>query len=290
MGGNVEAEHTELVVTGAPRLRAALERLAGARMVFFAGLPGTGKSLLLHQLSHIAHRAGRVVHLLQWDVARPVFEATAAANRYPMVDGVTHAVVRRAVGLWVRGAVARWERDHAAEHLLVGETPFVGYRLVELARREADAAEPSLASATSRFVLPVPSREIRAFLETERERRARRPQHEREREDAPPELLRALWRHLGDVGRALAIGGPADDYDPDVYRGVYEHVLRHRAVDVLILDTVLPTERFSVYDFAISRRDLVPDPDAAEQFVRAVEAAYPDLARLAHEVDRWWDV
>ncbi len=70
-------------------------------MVFFAGLPGTGKSLLVHQLVHVAAGRGRRVHLLQWDVARPVLEASPAGRRYPLADGVTHAVVRtrrRAVG------------------------------------------------------------------------------------------------------------------------------------------------------------------------------------------------
>ena len=78
---------------------------------------------------------GRRVHLLQWDVARPVFEASGAGRRYPLADGVTHPVIRKAAGLWVRAALADWsERNRAPEHLLVGETPFVGNRFVELAR------------------------------------------------------------------------------------------------------------------------------------------------------------
>ena len=65
-----------------PALHERLTGLAGsARMVFVAGLPGTGKSLVIHQLAHLAADAGRAVHLLQWDVARPVFEASAAGRR-----------------------------------------------------------------------------------------------------------------------------------------------------------------------------------------------------------------
>src|SRR5580765_6044208 len=116
-------------------------RLAERRIVFFAGLPGTGKSLLAHQLVHVASGAGRQVHLLQWDVARPVFEASPAGRRYPVLDGVTHAVIRRAAGLWVRDAVAGWSARYGEpEHLLVGETPFVGNRFVELARPIDDRA------------------------------------------------------------------------------------------------------------------------------------------------------
>src|SRR6266571_3560515 len=108
---------------GGAALEAQLRSLAGRHLVFFAGLPGTGKSLLAHQLAHLAAVAGRGIHLLQWDVARPVFEAAPAGRRYPLADGVTHAVIRKAAGLWVRHAVAGWsERHRGPEPLLVGET------------------------------------------------------------------------------------------------------------------------------------------------------------------------
>ncbi len=282
---------TSDLLASTPHLRDALERLSRMRVVFFAGLPGTGKSLLLNQLAHLAHTAGRVVHLLQWDVSRPAFEATpSAAARYPVADGVTHAVVRRAIGLWVRDAIVRWERTHAGpEHLLVGETPFIGNRFVELARAESDEAEPLLRRDECRFVLAVPTRDVRAFLESERERRTARPQHEREKEDAPPEVLRALWRDVSTIGRALELGDGAPAYDPDVYAGVYRRVLRHRALDVLVLDTVLPTRRTSVYDFTVPRRDVVPDRADAEACIARVERRYPDLDALDREIARWWE-
>src|SRR5262249_56897857 len=97
-----------LVAEADPRLMEQLRALGRRRMVFFAGLPGTGKSLLVHQLVHLAAAAGRRVHLLQWDVARPRFEATAAGRRYPLVDGVTHPVIRRAAGRWARQALVAW--------------------------------------------------------------------------------------------------------------------------------------------------------------------------------------
>src|SRR5262245_66591830 len=102
-------------------------------MVIVAGRPGTGKSRLVHQLVHVASGAGRAVHLLQWDVARPVFEASPTGRRYPLDDGVTHAVIRRAAGLWVRDAVAEWnERYPDAGNLLVGGAPLVGNLFVGL--------------------------------------------------------------------------------------------------------------------------------------------------------------
>jgi hypothetical protein len=191
-------------------LHAALSALAAqARAVFLAGLPGTGKSLLIHQLAQLAHARGRAVSLLQWDVARPVVEESEAARAFPARGGVTHGVVRVAVGRWARGAIARWRQAHHGDAaLLIGETPLVGHRLVELVRPADDAAEPILSAADARFVIPVPSREVRRHLEGERERRAARPLHPREREDAPPHVLRDLWREIARVGAALRLAGP----------------------------------------------------------------------------------
>src|SRR5918996_2195980 len=161
-----------VVIDEASPLFAALAALAReARLVFFAGLPGTGKSLLLRELAHLAHARGRAIHLLQWDVARPVFEASEAGRPYPQDNGITHGLIRLAVGRWARAAVAAWHPEHPArEGLLIGETPFIGHRLVELARPERDAAEPVLAAPSTRFVIPVPSCALRAHVEAERER------------------------------------------------------------------------------------------------------------------------
>ena len=274
------------------RLVREIGELARRRMVFFAGLPGTGKSLLVHQLAHLASTAGRRVHLLQWDVARPVFEASPAGRRYPLADGVTHAVVRKAAGLWVRHAVAGWsERHREPGDLLVGETPFVGNRFVELAQRADDDAERLLTDPACRFAIAVPSREVRAHLETERERRAAHPLHPREREDAPPHVLRELWRDLVELGKEFGITAPdGASYDPTVYRRVYETVLRHRNVDIVALDVILPTQTLSVYNFAVVPPSLAPTEADAEEFIREVERRYPDPRVLDREIARWWEV
>jgi len=258
-------------------------------MVFVAGLPGTGKSLLVNQLVHIAARAGRLVHLLQWDAARPPFEASEAGRRYPQVSGVTHAVVRKATGLWARGALAAWDALHPTpEHLLIGETPFVGNRFVELAQRLDDRAEPLLTAASCRFAIAVPSRQVRRFIEAERERRSASPRHPREREDAPPRVLRDLWRDLVSVELPGAADAAAPPYDPLLYQRVYERVLRHRPREVLALDAILTTATPSVYDFDVPTRDLAPTECEADLFVRDVERRYPDLAVLDAEIARWW--
>jgi len=270
-------------------LAASLRRLADRRMIFVAGLPGTGKSLLVNQLVHIAVRVGRLVHLLQWDVARPPFEASEAGRRYPQVGGVTHAVVRKATGLWARGALVAWDARHPApEHLLIGETPFVGNRFVELAHRLDDRAEALLTAASCRFAIAVPSREVRRFIEAERERRSATPRHPREREDAPPRVLRDLWRDLASIELPSTGDAPAPPYDPLLYQRVYERVLRHRPREVLTLDAILPTATPSVYHFDVQTRDLAPSEPEADLFVREVEGRYPDLAVLDAEIARWW--
>jgi len=262
-------------------------------MVFFAGMPGTGKSLLVHQLAHLSAAAGRSVHLLQWDVARPRFEACPAGQDYPQTEGVTHPLIRRAAGRWVRHAIAEWHERHPdARHLLIGETPLIGNRFSELARRWDDAAEPLLGSASCRFVIAVPSVSVRAFIEAERDRRTASPLHPREREDAPPHVLRDLWRELLGAVDRLGIESAGDDagdaaYDPALYRRIYESVLRHRAPEALVIDTVLPSEAISVYDFAEPPPDVLPADADAERFVREAERQYPERAALDDEVARW---
>lgn len=262
-----------------------------ARLVFFAGLPGTGKSLLIHQLAHLAHALGRKIDLLQWDVARPAFEASPDGRRYPQAQGVTHGIIRLAVGRWARAAVARWYAGQpGTEHLLIGETPFVGNRLIELARVADDEAESVLNAASTRFIVPVPSRAVRQHLEAERERRAQNPLHARETEDAPPHVLRDLWRQLVSVARTLDLATTsADDapYDPRLYEAVYMRILRHRHAQPLALDVILPTTQTSAYHFVVPTRDLLPSDDEVRDCIRATEEAYADPAKLQQAIAQW---
>src|SRR5262245_16764575 len=281
-----------LIAESSPLFATLATLVRDARLVFFAGLPGTGKSLLIRELAHLAHARGRRVHLLQWDVARPRFEASEAGRRYPLKDGVTHGVIRLAVGRWARAAVARWHAEHpGTADLLIGETPFIGHRLIALARREPDDAEPLLASAVTRFVIPVPSRDLRAHLAAERERRAHAPLHPREREDAPPQVLRALWLEVLAAAVALELIHASDaelPYEPTVYRKVYERLLMRRHAEALGLHTVLPTDAVSAYDVQVATVDLVADAQEVTRFVREVEAHHADPATLERVIAAWY--
>ncbi len=282
-----------------PELHARLQHLSQtARAVFFAGLPGTGKSLLVHELVHLTHAAGRSVHLLQWDVVRPAIERSPAGAAYPTVDGVTHGVIRIAAGLWARDMVARWAAGPLhPDRVLIGETPLVGHRFIELARPEADGAEPFLSGPGCRFVIPVPSVEVRHAIEAERARRIAQPFHDREREDAPPHVLRAQWEALAAVAPLVGVrpagtprGATQVPYDPTAYERVYEFVLRHRHTQGIPVRTLLPATTISVYDFAAPTRDLVPASDEAAAFVGLVEARFPTVLAVQSAIDRWYVV
>ena len=56
------------------------------------------------------------------------------------------------------------------------------------------------------------------------------------------------------------------------------------------LDVILPTDRLSVYDFAVAPVDLVPSEAEADAFIREVERQYADAAVLEQEIARWWEV
>jgi hypothetical protein len=257
--------------SAAPDLHERLLALLKFRLVLFTGLPGAGKSLLVHQLAHLA-RPARKVHILQWDVVRPPFEASDAGRPYPIVDGVTHPLIRRAAGLWARETVGGWARQHDARHLLLGEVPLAGNRLIELTQPVDDAAEPVFISSDCRFVLPVPSGAVRRHIEAERERRALAPGNDREREDAPPQVLRGIWREIAEAAHQLGfVADPPTDYDPGVYEAVYARLLRHRPLEVLPIDTVLPTAGMSVYELSVPCQYLQPTPDEAARYIQAAE-------------------
>ena len=137
-----------------------------------AGLPGTGKSLLIRELAHLAHAGGRRLHLLQWDrhcVDLCSERCQAGRRGGPQEAGVTHGVIRLAAGRWRPRFVAWHARHRGAEHLPIGETPFIGHRLVYLARPLADVAEPPRTAPGATFRVPVPPHEqLRAHLEAER--------------------------------------------------------------------------------------------------------------------------
>ena len=131
------------------------------RMIFFTGLPASGKSFFIRALISMAGANGRRVHLMRWDAGLAPFQTDDILARYPDVADGSHPIVRKAAGLWGRQAVARWldlHPDHA--DLLVGEFPIVGNRFSELVKVLPDEVEAALVSLETAFVYPVPTRKM----------------------------------------------------------------------------------------------------------------------------------
>lgn len=273
---------------GSPIHRCFAGLVVEADRVFLAGLPGVGKSLLLQQLSLMAMDAGRPVHLLQWDAARQPFETPD----YPLVGGATHPLVIKAVGVWLRAALVEWDaihRDRGA--MLIGEAPLIGGRLMEIARPDDDEAEALLSNKRAKFVLPLPSRALRAIIESRRESSIANPRHEQEVHDAPPDLLRTLWNDLNRVALRLGVTDAAEaeaPYSPEIYEAVYRRLLRHRQVISLPMDEPLQPAG-SVYEFASELPQLLASQERAQRILAQVAAATPEtLAR--EQLSRWFEV
>lgn len=253
--------------------------------MFVAGLPGAGKSLVVGQTAALAREAGRAVHLLQWDVARLAFDTPEVLARYPEVGGITHAAIRIAVGIWVRGAVLRWHHDHPdARDLLIGETPLVGERLMELARPRADDLEPLLAGPDAVFVVPVPSPEVRRVIEAARARDMAGPG---DAKSAPPELVRAHWDEIERAGVALGGDPPRSPgrYDADVYAAAYRRLLRHRRTVVLPLTRILRVGT-SAHALPAWATEIVPLPDDVARAMAEVERLAP--AEVERRAADWY--
>ena len=263
------------------------------RIVFLTGLPGVGKSLLLNQLAHLAHFSGHQVYLLQWDILRDAFMTDRIASLFPDTDGITHSVIRRAAGLWVRQAVAQWHQKHLGEKsILIGEAPLIGNRLLELVLPRNDAAESILLEESTRFVLPIPSRRIRRLMETARQTSIKNPRNSRELNDAAPEVLKALWRELIRAAMALNIPTPPkgsdEDYDPRIYESVYLQVLKHRRYEITRLNITLSTHSRSVYTFNMPVEELIPNASEVSHSIEEVEHTYPNLHGLEQEMEEWY--
>jgi len=259
-----------------------------ARIALVAGLPAVGKSLIVQQLAVLCANSGRTVHLLQWDVARAVFESAKSAAGYPATGGATHPTVRRAVGIWGRAAILRWHEQHTdPHHILIGEMPLVGGRFTELTQVSDDPCEPLLASPQTQILVPVPTVEVRQHIEAARATTFAAPSHEREAEDAPPDVVVTEWRLLHSAAAAInmAEADPHPAYDPELYRAFYSRLLANRNQLVTTIDEVFATGG-SVYDLNIDVSEVVPTADEVTQTFEALESTQ-SAAEIEETVSKW---
>lgn len=264
------------------------EAVESCEIVFFAGLPGVGKSLFLQQLTLMAQQKGRKVHLLQWDVTRSAFETPDIIAKYPEIEGVTHAIIRKAVGLWTREAVFNWHISYAmSEHMLIGEVPLIGNRLMELVKPQIDATETILCGEETRFLLPVPSLEVRQVIESTRAKTIESPRHEKETKDAPPNIVQASWIELAQIAGKIGLGTqPANPpYSAGIYGGVYEYLLQHRHYKRLSVDLVLMPAG-SVYDLDNIAGELCATPEQVKKIMDRLEQQ--PIQEIENDVENWY--
>jgi len=261
---------------------------AEARIVAFCGIPGVGKSLLLREQLELALAAGRRVTRLQWDVARQAFETSAILARYPEVEGSTHVVIRRAVGLWVRDAIDAWDVRHPdPNELLLIEAPLVGGRMAELAWPLADRAESLLSASSTQFFVPTPTRAVRRAIESARRAEMIDPRHVRDAANAAPELVDALWLEVAGVAQRLGLefADGARAYSPELYYAVYARVLRHRRVSALPIERVL-ADPGSPHAVSAATAELAPGAEAASSLIARAESEGPET--IAKRAEQWY--
>jgi hypothetical protein len=259
-----------LLSQGSAACRLLSDAASTARIVVFCGIPGVGKSFLLREQLRLAQAAGRRVSLLQWDVSRQAFETPAILGRYPEVQGSTHVMIRRAVGIWSRDAIVQWSDTHSGpEHLLLIEAPLVGGRMSELAHRAEDRAETLLRRPDVRFYVPTPTRDVRLAIEAARHAESASHRHARDAANAVPTLVDELWQMVAQTAERLRIdlAHSRSAYSPEVYFALYRAVLRHRPVTEVPVEEIVPGAG-SPHAFDESLEELAP-VDVASLIARA---------------------
>ena len=227
---------------------------------------------------------------MQYDVARTAFETEESLVKYPEIDGVTHPGLRKAVGLWSRGAIQRWHKEHPdPHHILISEVPLIGNRLIELARPLADSAEALLQSDQALFLIAVPSSEVRAVIEEARARTIAKPQHEKEALDAPPHVISAMWQDVAMLAKELGVSDHTHSttYSPRVYGRVFEALLQHRNSQTLLIEENLKPSG-SVYELDVVASELRASTSDVERILREIDRTYTPET-LAEAVDGWFD-
>lgn len=264
------------------------------RMVFFTGLPASGKSFLMREQVSMAVAAGRRVQIIRWDAGLAAFESDTILARYPDVGDGSHPVIRKAAGLWARQALARWLSEHRdPAEMLIGEAPIIGSRYSEFVQVIPDVAEPALASNTTAFFYPVPTGEVREKLEAIRKATFANPKHPDEAKDAPPEIMNLAWRLTCE--KAVELGlvkerniGNRFGYDETTYQRFFDHLLRHRNARAIYIDT-LYSDSGSAHDLEGSISELIATPGEMAKAIAEVELSMSPK-EIAREVENWYRV
>ena len=130
---------------------------------------------------------------------------------------------------------------------------------------------------------------MRRHIELAREQSIAQPQHERERADAPPNVLQALWLELHGLTEILNLSPEQSDtrYNPEVYAAVFDHLLKHRQRETLWVNKLLPASG-SVYNVEHIESELLASLKEVQESLELIEAAYT-AEELERTVTLWYD-
>ncbi len=261
-------------------------------MVFFTGLPASGKSFLLRKQISISVSLGRRVHIMRWDTGLAAFQTEDILARYPDVSDGTHPLIRKAAGLWGRRALARWLAENTdPTDMIVGEVPIIGNRFSEFIQVQPDQVETALVSDGTKFIYPVPTKSLRDKLEAIRRSTFANPKHPDEARDAPPSTMELAW-HL-TCAKAAELGLISEEkiyspYEEMIYVRFFEHLLQYRNAIGIGVDTIY-SDAGSAHDLGANVSELSAGPDEVQCAIAEVEAAFT-VGEAARDVESWYRV
>ena len=175
--------------------------------------------------------------------------------------------------------------------ILIAELPAVGGRLVELMQPHDDGAEAVLASESTRFFVPVPTREMREVITGHRARTFANPRNEQETKDAPVHLVEGNWveaRQAYNAWNGIGNDPVADaEYSPEIYRAVYERLLRFRHCEILVVDRSFEAAG-SAHERGVPVSELAAGPGEVEAAFAAVGELFPG-PEAEKAADGWAD-
>jgi len=259
-------------------------------ILVISGLPGVGKSLYVNQVIEIAKLKGRKLTVIQWDVARKAFETDELSELFPMGEGVVHNGVKLCAGSWLKEVVADWIRKHDSDNdFLLIEAPLVGHRFIEIMQVSEDSdIESFLASEKMKVLVPIPSREVR--IKIEEARMAQVDEGAQSWMGAKPSVMLLIWKELcelaNELGKNIDVTGQPP-YDPELYKFVFQRVLRNRHFVPLIIDEVFEIDLEDEKELH-NTGSLMPDDDAANSIGEQIKNVYPDLSEIDLLVDNWY--
>jgi len=284
------SSHKEGIPTTSPVYKALEQMAKTARVVALSGLPGVGKSLYARQFKIIAQVLGKNLTVIQWDIARKAFETSEIFARFPMGEGVVHNGVKLSVGRWLMDTLKEWlAKHHEEKDLLLIEAPLVGHRFVELAQVQADEElEAFLKSEAFQFIMPIPSKQVRAKIEADR--RAQIAEDAKTWTGAKPSVLLQLWKMIcgiaNEFGKNILLE-QQPPYDPEVYEFVFSKILKHRHFVPLHIDEIFSvsvTDEKELHNLD----SLKADADTANRYAQEVADQYPDHKDIDAIVKRWY--